>query len=167
MDKSMASSTVIFAIFTIILAITRTSMAFPLFLRAFGSGAYPLEQPTLAQRNSLEEQRNAIQSQPFLIKTSELSDPEIGDGQLESPAATSNEQPVGTASIRPFQFSHLHNLSSPKMSSHNKEDKDHPSKQQFHSWHMLIRPGMSPPTTYSKRVSEREINSLLKNTWVG
>ncbi|KAI1705074.1 hypothetical protein DdX_13831 [Ditylenchus destructor] len=165
MDKSMASSTVIFAIFTIILTITRTSIAFPLFLRAFGSGAYPLEQPTLALRNPLEEERNAIQSQPFLIKTSELSDPEAMDGQLESPAATSNEQPVATASIRPFQFSHLHNL--PKMSNHNKEDKDHPTKQQFHSWHMLIRPGMSPPTTYSKRVSEREINSLLKNTWVG
>ncbi|KAE9551350.1 hypothetical protein FO519_005432 [Halicephalobus sp. NKZ332] len=33
------------------------------------------------------------------------------------------------------------------------------------AWNMLIRPGMAGG--FKKRVSEREINSLLKNTWLG
>uniref|UniRef100_A0A7E4V0U0 ABC transporter substrate-binding protein n=1 Tax=Panagrellus redivivus TaxID=6233 RepID=A0A7E4V0U0_PANRE len=33
------------------------------------------------------------------------------------------------------------------------------------SWNMLIRPGMAGG--FQKRVSEREINHLLKNTWLG
>ena len=33
------------------------------------------------------------------------------------------------------------------------------------AWNMFIRPGMAGG--FKKRVSEREINSLLKNTWLG
>jgi len=74
--------------------------------------------------------------------------------------------------IRPFQYSRPQKFaqfahSGSEDSSNNQKVQQQPHQSQnFHSWHMLFRPGMAPPS-YNKRVSEREINSLLKNTWVG